>query len=124
MIKKSKEIAGHNGKLIAGILTDDAVMEKKPSPILDFKERFELASSIKYIDKVVAQHVYSPLENIKKIQPNILMESSSHEKNEIDNLLKYMKSIGGEVVTIPYYKEQSSSMIKQMIINEFKYGKK
>ncbi|MCK5031334.1 MAG: adenylyltransferase/cytidyltransferase family protein, partial [Thermoplasmatales archaeon] len=40
MMKNSKSIAGKGGKLIVGILTDDAVMEKKPKrPILSFDER-------------------------------------------------------------------------------------
>tara|TARA_Y100000590_G_scaffold175571_1_gene200613 strand:+ start:216 stop:656 length:441 start_codon:yes stop_codon:yes gene_type:complete len=124
MMEKSKQLAGKNGQLIAGILTNQAVKEKKKSPILDFEERFALASSIKYVDKVVAQHTYSPLENIKKIKPDILMESSSHDQREINFLFEYMNSIGGEVITIPYYERQSSSQIKKLIINEFQNGKK
>ena len=30
-LKKSKEVAGENGTLIIGILTDEAIMEKKPN---------------------------------------------------------------------------------------------
>ena len=44
-LKKSKEAAGPYGTLIIGILTDEAVMEKKPRPIISFKERFEIAAS-------------------------------------------------------------------------------
>ena len=48
MMKNSKAIAGEDGKLIVGILTDEAVMEKKPKPILSFEDRVNLASAIKY----------------------------------------------------------------------------
>ena len=115
MLKKSKEAAGSNGKLIVGILTDEAVMEKKEQPILKFDERFEIASSIRFIDEVIKQETYSPLENLKKIKPDILMESLSHSKEGIQRVEKYMKSINGKVITVPYYNGQSSSKIKDLI---------
>ncbi len=42
MMKNSKAIAGEDGKLITGILTDEAAMEKKPKPVLSFEERIDL----------------------------------------------------------------------------------
>ena len=116
MLKKSKEVAGRNGKLIVGILTDEAVMEKKEPPILKFDERFEIASSIRFVDEVVEQRTYSPLENLKKIKPNILMESSSHSKEDIQSADNYMKRINGEVIKVPYYDGQSSTKIKNLIL--------
>ena len=115
MLKKSKEITGRNGKLIVGILTDEAVMEKKEPPILKFDERFEIASSIRFVDEVIKQETYSPLENLKKIKPDILLESSSHSKEDVQRAEKYMKSINGKVITIPYYNGQSSTKIKDLI---------
>ena len=116
-LKKSKEVAGGNGTLIIGILTDEAIMEKKPKPIFSFNERFEIASSIKYVDEVVPQKTYSPLDNLILFKPNILMESTSHSQESIDKLTNYMKSVGGRVVMNPYYKEQSSTKIKNLIKN-------
>ena len=55
MMKNAKAIAGEDGKLIVGILTDEAVMEKKTKPVLSFEDRVNLASAIKYVDLVVAQ---------------------------------------------------------------------
>ncbi len=116
MIKKCKEIAGPDGLLIVGILTDSAIMEKKPPPVLNFDERIEIANSIKYIDMVVPQKKYLPFENVKKIKPNILMESESHDKNDIIKAKQLMFSLNGEVQIIPYYNKQSSSKIKNEII--------
>ncbi len=108
MMKSAKAMAGKNGKLIIGILTDEAVMEKKPKPLLSFEERFELASAIIYPDIVIAQDTYSPLENLKKIKPDILMESTSHDENEIEKARKFMESIDGKVVVLPYFPPQLS----------------
>ena len=118
MMENAKAIAGEDGKLIVGILTDEAVMEKKTKPILTFDERFDLANAIKYVDLVVAQETYSPLPNVKKIKPDILMESSSHTDEAIEEAREVMESIGGKVVVIPYYPAQSSTNIKKNIKGE------
>ncbi len=115
MMENAKAIAGKDGKLIVGILTDEAVMEKKPKPILSFDERFDLANAMKYVDLVVAQETYSPLPNVKKIKPDILMESASHNEKDIEEARKVMEKIGGEVIVIPYFPSQSSANIKNQI---------
>ncbi len=120
MMKNSKAIAGEDGKLIIGILTDEAVMEKKPKPILTFEQRIDIANSIKFVDLVVAQETYSPLPNVKRIKPDILMESTSHSEEDLKEANEFMESIGGRVIVIPYYPSQSSTNIK----NEIKETKK
>jgi len=115
MMKNSKAMAGPDGKLIVGILTDEAVMEKKPRPVLSFPERMELAASIKYVDIVVPQTTYSPLPNVLKIRPDIMMESSSHSDAAIKEARKIMDKLGGRLMVIPYYPAQSSSGIKKAI---------
>lgn len=116
MMKNAKAIAGKDGKLIVGILTDEAVMEKKAKPIVSFEDRVELARAIKYVDLVVAQETYSPMPNVMKIKPDILMESTSHSEKDIEMYEKYMKKIGGRVIAIPYYPYHSSTGIKNKIV--------
>ena len=117
MMKNSKAIAGEDGKLIVGILTDEAVMEKKSKPVLSLEERMDLADAIRYVDVVVAQESYSPLPNVKKIKPDVLMESSSHDEIEIEKGREYMENIGGKVIVIPYYPSKSSTGIKNRVVN-------
>lgn len=114
-MKNAKAIAGEDGKSIVGILTDEAVMEKKKKPILTFPERMELAAAIKYVDAVVPQETYSPLPNVMKIKPDILMESASHTDDAIEEAKKTMQSIGGKLIVTPYYPGQSSTKIKETI---------
>ena len=115
MMANAKAVAGEDGKLIIGILTDEAVMEKKPRPIVTFEERIELARAIRYVDIAVAQETYSPLENVLRIRPDILIESTSHDEEAIEEARKAMESINGKVVVIPYFPSQSSSNIKAKI---------
>lgn len=116
MMENAKAIAGDEGRLIVGILTDEAVQEKKKAPILPFEERVELARAIKCVDLVVAQETYSPLPNVRKLRPDVLMESSSHDEDAIEEARRVMDTVNGRVVVIPYYPLQSSTQIKQNII--------
>jgi len=104
-------------KLIVGVLTDKAVMEKKPKPTMSFKERLNLVKAIKYVDCVVAQDDYSPLANMKGIKPDILAESLDH-KNQPAN--DFVESYGGRVVAFPYCPGISSSDIKEEVRREIK----
>ena len=116
MLKNSKAIAGPEGRLIVGIVSDQAVLDKKgKSPTLNFSERLELAASIKYVDLVVGQKDYTPYENIKHIAPNILMESESHSEAQIKRGRQIMSDLGGRVIVMPYFDDQSSTLIKSKI---------
>jgi phosphoenolpyruvate phosphomutase len=115
MMRNAKAIAGEDGKLIVGILTDKAVMEKKPKPLLSFEDRIALADAIKYVDVVVAQETYSPLQNVMRIRPDILIESSSHAQRDIEGARKVMEEINGSVIVLPYFPGHSSTNIKNEI---------
>jgi cytidyltransferase-like protein len=102
-------------KLIVGVLTDHAVKEKKKKPAMGFKERIRLVGSLACVDCAVPQNEYAPLNNLKAIQPDILVESTSHIGNPY---LKQLKKIfKGRTVMLPYYKDQSSTAIKNRIKN-------
>lgn len=119
MMKNSKAMAGKDGKLIVGILTDEAVLEKKPkAPILSFDERIDIARSIKFVDAAVPQETYSPIPNVERIKPDILMESTSHSEEDLKETRKVVESYGGRVVVMPYYPLQCSTNIKKKIIEK------
>ncbi len=117
-MRNAKMMVGEQGISVIGILTDKAVMEKKPKPILSFDERVELACAIKYNDVVVAQETYSPLPNLKGIKPDIAIESASHKTEDIERVRRYMQSINSKLIVIPYHPSQSSTGIKQKIRSE------
>jgi len=110
MLRNCRAVAGADGLLIVGILTDEAAMEVKPKPTLCFEERIEIARSIKYIDLVVVQRTYSPVKNVRMLKPDILMESSSHDAGRYE-----LDKIGCKIITIPYFPDHSSTRIKKDI---------
>lgn len=107
-------------KLVVGVLTDEAVMEKKPKPILSFDERIRLVKSLKCVDVVVAQETYLPIQNVQKIKPDILMESDSHSVDDLKETEETVESLGGKIIMLPYYGGKSSSNIKNDILKKWK----
>lgn len=104
-------------KLIVGVLTDKAVMEKKPRSAMSFEERFDLVKALEMVDLVVAQDEYEPIKNIVHIRPDILAECEEH-KHIDDKFLKLIKDMGIRVMALPYYPNQSSTDIKNRIREE------
>ena len=97
-------------------------MEKKPKPTLPFGERLRSIKRLKCVDVVVAQDTYSPIENIRLIQPDIHIESSSHTDEDLKKISLVCKSRGIRVIKLPYYPEQSSTKIKEDLKNASTHG--
>ena len=98
-------------RLIVGVLTDEAAMEKKDRPTIPFEQRIQLVAAIKYVDAAVAQNTYLPVDNIYDLKPDILFECATHEEKRYPIFEMY----GGRVIAMPYYPEQSSTHIKETI---------
>ena len=108
-------------KLIVGVLTDGATMEKKEKPIISFGERLETIKNIKFVDVAVKQETYSPLPNVKQLQADILFESTSHTSKAIKEARKLMKELNYRVIVMPYYAGQSSTAIKNKVLKKCQY---
>ena len=111
LFKKAKALGN---KLIVGVITDEGVKKYKREPIIPFEQRIEIVSSIKYVDMVVKQNNRSGKENIKKLgNISVLIRG---DDAEIPEEVKYIKSVGGEFIQIPYTKGISSSSIINKIL--------
>ena len=110
-------------KLVVGVLTDAAVMEKKPQPIIPFEERLRMVQALKCVDIAVSQETYSPLPNAVSMEVDILFESTSHTPEAILEAKRKICAYGGTVLVMPYYGCQSSTETKRKIKNEWKEKK-
>ena len=114
-LENAKEFAEKDGKLIVGVLTDEATMEKKLKPVMPFSERMRVIKALKCVDLVVAQDTYSPIKNILTIKPDILMESDSHTEEDLKQTQKAADYVNCEIKMLPYYPERCSTKIKEMV---------
>ena len=109
-----------NGKvlgdiLIVGVLTDEAVMEEKPKPIIPFDERLDIIKSLKVVDVAVPQNTYSPVSNIMDIRPDIVLESDSHGVEVLLATKEAADAVDARMLIMPYSPVTSSTDIKERI---------
>jgi phosphoenolpyruvate phosphomutase / 2-hydroxyethylphosphonate cytidylyltransferase len=116
ILKKAKTY----GKVIVGLMTDKAISEYKKLPILDYNERFEILSGIKFIDKIVEQKNWDYSENIKKYKPDYFIHGddwkSGIQKNQRKRVIQSLKKNKGKLIEVPFTKNISSSEIKNKIV--------
>ena len=108
-------------KLIVGVLTDGATMERKEKSIISFGERLEIVKSLKFVNVAVKQETYSPLPNVEQLQVDILFESTSHRSEDFENAKKVLSKYGGRLIVLPYYAGQSSTAIKNKVLKNWRY---
>jgi len=112
-IHQLEQAKKHCDWLIVGVFTDEVVESFKRKPIIPDGERAKIISALKCVDDTVMQHSRDPTENIDKFRPDILFHGDDWD--EIPGAA-CMESIGGKVITPPYYEGQSTSRIIETII--------
>ena len=111
LIKQAKKY----GDVIAGLLTDKAIIKHKKLPYLSYEQRKKLLENIVGIKKVVPQNEWSQEYNILKYKPDFFVHGDDWLTNgEIDNkkkALKALKKYGGKLIEISHTKGISSGAI-------------
>ncbi len=74
LIKKASEY----GKVIIGLMSDKAIMEYKPYPLLSYKQRKIIVQNLKNVFTVVEQNTRDYTNNLNVLKPNFVF----HKKNK------------------------------------------
>ena len=102
IIKKARRL----GKLIIGVMSDEAVMAYKRYPLVPSSERKRLFENIAGVYKVVDQDELSYRENIKKYHPDIVVHGddwcTGFQKPIRDEVEECLGEYGGKIVEFPY----------------------
>ncbi len=116
LLKYSKSLGDY---LVVGINSDNSVKKLKGSsrPINNELTRKIILESIKYVDEVIVFDEDTPIEIIKKIQPNIIVKGGDYKK---ENVVGYEFEKYGllEVKLFNYIPNKSTTSIIEKIKNE------
>ena len=106
--------------LIVGMNSDDSVRRIKGDkrPILKQDERAFIISSLKPVDYVVFFEEDTPKEILDELVPDILVKGADWSIDKIVGRETVEKN-GGEVKTIKFVNEQSTSKIIELIKNKY-----
>ena len=112
IIKKAQKL----GKLIIGVLSDEAVMSYKRLPLVPASERKKLFENVAGVYKVVYQDKLSYRENLVKYKPSIVVHGddwcTGFQKPIRDEVVSVLASYGGKLVEYPYSNDQKYTDIQ------------
>lgn len=106
IIKKAQKL----GKLIIGVLSDEAVSSYKRLPLVPASERKVMFENIAGVYKVVEQKSLSYKENLEQYKPSIVVHGDDwcqgFQKPIRDEVVSILASYGGKLVEYPYATDQ------------------
>lgn len=112
IIRKASKL----GKLIIGVLSDDAVLSYKRFPLVPASERKELFASIAGVYKVVDQNTLSYKENLETYRPDIVVHGddwcTGFQKPIRDEVISVLDTYGGQLVEYPYSNDEKYKQIQ------------
>ena len=113
IIRKAEKL----GKLIVGVLSDEAVASYKRFPLMPFEERETMFENIAGVSQVVAQQTLSYKENLEKYRPDYVVHGddwvSGFQKPIRDEVCSVLASYGGKLVEYPYSKDEKYAEIEK-----------
>ena len=102
IIKKAQKL----GKLIIGVLSDEAVASYKRMPLVPASERKLMFENIAGVYKVVDQNMLSYKENLEKYKPSIVVHGddwvTGFQRPIRDEVTAILATYGGKLVEYPY----------------------
>lgn len=105
LIKKAQKL----GRLIIGVLSDEAVASYKRLPLVPATERKVMFENILGVYRVVNQSTLSYRENLEKYRPSIVVHGddwrTGFQKPIRDEVVSILASYGGKLIEYPYSKD-------------------
>lgn len=102
IIKKAERL----GKLIIGVLSDEAVASYKRMPLVPASERRVMFENINGVSRVVEQDTLSYRDNLERFHPSIVVHGddwvNGFQKPIRDEVVSILASYGGKLVEYPY----------------------
>ena len=107
------------GKVIVGVLTDEAIASYKRLPFLNFEQRSLIVRSLKGVDEVVPQTTLDYVPNLEKIRPDFVIHGDDWktgiQKEVRQRVIECISKWGGKLVEIPYTQGISSTKLNAAI---------
>lgn len=111
--------AKQHGRVIAGILADEAMIRYNRFPTISFEERIELIRGVDGIDDVIIQHSIGYDDVIQELRPDFVIHGDNwmHGPMKVirDNVVGLLKRYGGELIDVHYtYNENVQHIDRRM----------
>ena len=109
------EKAQEKGKVVIGLLTDEAIASYKTPPLLSFEHRKHIIMSIKGVSDVIPQTTLDYVPNLRILRPKYVFHGGKVQEEVRQGAIDALKEWGGELIEIPYTKGISSTKLRDSI---------
>jgi phosphoenolpyruvate phosphomutase len=107
------------GKLIIGVMSDEAMVQFDRFPTISFQERMDLIKAIPDVDEVICQEDIMYDKVIAEIHPDYVIHGnnwlSGPTKAVRENVEKLLAPYGGKIIDVPYTYSESIKRIDARI---------
>lgn len=120
------------GRLIIGVLSDEAVSSYKRFPLIPFEERKSLIENIAGVESVVVQKTLSYAENLRAIKPDYVVHGNDwcegFQKPIRQEVCEVLAEYGGKLIEYPYssdpkFKELDASHRAELSMPDLRRGR-
>ena len=118
LLKRCREVAGDNGKVVVSLNTDEFIWQfKNKRPICSEQERADVLLACRYVDEVVMNvGGQDSTIAIELVQPNYIVVGSDWAKRDYYSQMSFtqewLDERGIGLVYVPYTQSISSSAIR------------
>ena len=113
IIKKAQRL----GKLMIGVLSDEAVASYKRFPLMPYSERKVMFENIAGVSAVVEQKTLSYRENLETYRPSIVVHGDDWvtgvQKPIREEVISVLASYGGRLVEYPYSRDEKYAELEK-----------
>ena len=120
------------GRLIIGILSDEAVASFKRYPLIPFEERKALIENIAGVERVVTQDSLSYAKNLRELKPDYVVHGDDwkegFQKPIRQEVCEVLAEYGGKLIEYPYsndprYKELDANHRSEASMPDIRRGR-
>ena len=107
IIKEAKK----HGRVVIGLMTDEAIASYKRVPLSTYNERKEILENIEGISEVIPEKSFDFIDNIKKLKPDYMVHGDDWKTslNTRQKVIETLEEVGGKLIEIPYTRKISST---------------
>ena len=99
LMKRASEL----GRVIVGLMTDQALWGKRALPVLTVAERAEILAGFQYVDEVVLQREWTYTNILEQLKPDFFVHGDRWDvENSSSEVSKQIGKWGGSLVEIPF----------------------
>lgn len=115
ILSKAREL----GRVVVGVLTDEAICEYKRLPVLSFEHRCLIAKNLAGVDEVIPQFTLDYTENLKQLKPDYVIHGDDWVTGRLkcvrEKVVGLIKEWDGELVEVPYTRGISKVNLDQAL---------